>query len=62
MVALVGFEIEELETNEFPHCEDQVNENYPGVSVVYLKDHGIVPEYILTVEEVDWIGRDEDAT
>lgn len=42
MVALVGFEIEKLEPNEFPHFDDQVNENYLGVSVVYLNDHGIL--------------------
>ena len=42
MVALVGFEIEELETNEFPHCEAQVNESYLGVSIVYLKAHNIL--------------------
>ena len=47
MVALVGFEIEELETNKFPHFEDRVNENYLGVSVVYLKERRIlvVPGY-----------------
>ena len=52
MVALVGFEIEELKTNEFSHFEDQINETYLRVSVVYLEDHGIfvVLEYKLTVE------------
>ena len=47
MVALVGFEIEELETNKFPHLENQVIEKYLGVSVVYLKDRRIlvVPSY-----------------
>ena len=34
-MALVGFEIEELETNEFPHFEVQVNEDYLDVSIVY---------------------------
>ena len=47
MVALVGFEIEELETNEFPHFEDQVNEDDLSVSVVYLKDHSIVLGYTM---------------
>ena len=42
MVALVGFEIEKLETNEFPHFGNQVNEKYLGVSIAYSKDHSIL--------------------
>lgn len=38
MVAFVGFEIEKLKTNEFPHLEGQVNADYLGVSIVHSKD------------------------
>lgn len=41
-MALVGFEIEELETDEFPHIEVQVNEKYVDVSIVYSKAHSIL--------------------
>lgn len=52
MVTLIGFEIEELETNEFAHIMDQVNKGYLGVSIEYLEDHSIVLGYELRVEEV----------
>ena len=41
-MALVGFEIEELETNKFPHCEVEVNEDYLDVRIVYLEAHSIL--------------------
>ena len=49
MVALVGFEIEKLKTNEFPHFEGQVNSNCLGVSILYLDDHSIVLVYELRI-------------
>ena len=49
MVALVGFEIEKLKTNKFPHLEGQVNANYLGVSIVYLENHSIVLGYELRI-------------
>ena len=52
MVAFVGFEIEKLKTNKFPHLEDQMNTNYLGISIVYLEDHSIVLGNQLRVEEV----------
>ena len=50
MVTLIGFEIEELETNEFPHFRDQADEKYLGVSAAYLKDHDIVVAFSYTTD------------
>ena len=36
-MALIRFEIEELEANEFPHSEVQVNEDCLDVGIVYLE-------------------------
>ena len=48
-MALVGFEIEELETNEFPHFGDQVNEKDLSGSIAYLKDHSILVALSYTI-------------
>ena len=49
MVALVGFEIEKLKTNEFPHSECQVDSRYLGGSILCLDDQSIVLVYELRV-------------